>query len=119
MFKLCDFGSCTRVSMPTGTNLSPQDVQLLQEELDRLTTLAYRAPEMCDLYKIRRQGLGTKCDIWALGVLLYKLCFYTVPFAEEDGKLAILNNRYTIPDHHPYSTNLVSIIRACLTANAQ
>lgn len=49
-------------------------------------------------------------DIWALGVLLYKLCYYTTPF-EEQGQLAILNARYTIPDHPVFSPALIGLFR--------
>lgn len=49
-------------------------------------------------------------DIWALGVLLYKLCYYTTPF-EEQGQLAILNVRYTIPDHPVFSPALIGLFR--------
>lgn len=34
-------------------------------------------------------------DIWALGVFLYKLCYYTTPF-EEAGPLAIINAQYKV-----------------------
>jgi len=47
-------------------------------------------------------------DIWALGVLLYKLCYYTTPF-EEQGQLAILNARYTIPDHPVFTQGLMNL----------
>jgi AP2-associated kinase len=56
--------------------------------------LQYRAPELCDLY--RRLGISTKLDIWSLGVLLYKLCYFTTPF--EEGLLSILNCRLSFPE---------------------
>ena len=34
----------------------------IEEEVERMTTLAYRAPEMVDLY--RRQTIHTKADVW-------------------------------------------------------
>lgn len=40
-------------------------------------------------------GTRHRTDIWALGVFLYKLCFYTTPF-EEHGPLAILNAQYKV-----------------------
>jgi len=36
--------------------------------------------------------------VWALGVLLYKLCYYTTPL-EEQGPLAILHAQYKIPPY--------------------
>lgn len=35
---------------------------------------------MVDLYM--GKTITTKADIWALGCLLYKLCFFTLPFGE-------------------------------------
>ena len=48
-------------------------------------------------------------DIWALGVLLYKLCYYTTPF-EDQGQLAILNARYSIPQYPVFSQDLIGLI---------
>ena len=52
-------------------------------------------------------------DIWALGVLLYKLCFYTTPF-EEQGPLAILNVQYKMPSYPNYSADIRSLIASML-----
>ena len=48
-------------------------------------------------------------DIWALGVLLYKLCYYTTPF-EEHGLLAILSVSYKTPPYPVYSTQMNGLI---------
>lgn len=48
-------------------------------------------------------------DVWALGVLLYKLCYYTTPF-EEHGPLAILNVQYKIPPYPVYSQGMIGMI---------
>lgn len=48
-------------------------------------------------------------DVWALGVLLYKLCYYTTPF-EEHGPLAIVNAKYTFPPYPVYSPLLQHLI---------
>ncbi len=48
-------------------------------------------------------------DVRALGVLLYKLCYYTTPF-EEHGPLAILNVQYKIPPYPAYSAQMISLI---------
>lgn len=73
-YKLCDFGSATSETLPENAALSSRLVADLEEDISRNTTLQYRAPEMIDLYQ--RMGLNEKVDIWALGVLLYKLCFF-------------------------------------------
>ncbi|KAG0373818.1 hypothetical protein BGX24_011195 [Mortierella sp. AD032] len=111
-YKLCDFGSAT-TNILRGDNIprNVKDIQLLEEEINNHTTLQYRAPEMLDLYM--RKGIDEKIDIWALGVLLYKLCYYTTPF-EEQGQLAILNVRYTIPDHPVFSPALIGLFQSML-----
>ncbi|KAF9926895.1 hypothetical protein FBU30_003616 [Linnemannia zychae] len=111
-YKLCDFGSAT-TNILRGDNIprNIKDIQALEEEINNHTTLQYRAPEMLDLYM--RKGIDEKIDIWALGVLLYKLCYYTTPF-EEQGQLAILNARYTIPDHPVFSPGLINLFQSML-----
>ena len=44
----------------------------------------------------------------ALGCLLYRLCFFTLPFGESS--LAIQSGKFTIPDDSRYSRNLHSLI---------
>ena len=63
---------------------------------------------MIDLYS--NKPINTKSDIWALGCLLYKLCYYSTPFGES--LLAIQEGRFTLPDNKAnfYSKHLNSII---------
>lgn len=63
---------------------------------------------MVDLYS--GKPITTKSDIWAMGCLLYKLCYYTTPFGES--LLAIQEGRFTLPDakHQQYSRQLNSLI---------
>ena len=104
-FKLCDFGSATIVNpKPPSTT---QEIRALEADLNRHTTLQYRAPEMVDTFL--RRPVDEKSDVWALGVLLYKLCYYTTPF-EEHGPLAILNVQYKIPPYPVYSSHMVGLI---------
>ena len=104
-FKLCDFGSATPVApRPPSTT---QEIRALEADLNRHTTLQYRPPEMIDPYL--RRPIDEKSDVWALGVLLYKLCYYTTPF-EEHGSLAILNVQYRIPPYPVYSPQLNGLI---------
>ena len=105
LFKLCDFGSATSVAARLPANT--QEIRALEADLNRHTTLQYRAPEMVDPYL--RRPIDEKSDVWALGVLLYKLCYYTTPF-EEHGPLAILNVQYKIPPYPVYSGQMNSLI---------
>ncbi len=85
MVKLCDFGSCVEGVTPL------RDVAertTAEEIIGKETTLAYRAPEMVDLYM--RNYLNEKTDIWALGCVLYCIVYLQHPF-QEQGALAILN----------------------------
>nr|CAD7257821.1 unnamed protein product [Timema shepardi] len=105
-YVLCDFGSAT------GKPLNPQvqGVSVVEEEIQKYTTLSYRAPEMVDLYS--GKDITTKADIWALGCLLYKLCFFSLPFGESS--LAIQSGNFTIPDNSRYSKEIHCLIRFML-----
>jgi AP2-associated kinase len=103
-YKLCDFGSSAPVAKPPANT---QEIRMVEADLNRHTTLQYRAPEMVDAYL--RRPIDEKSDVWALGVLLYKLCYYTTPF-EEHGPLAILNVQYRIPPYPTYSNQMNALI---------
>ncbi|KAJ3298216.1 hypothetical protein HDU79_000104 [Rhizoclosmatium sp. JEL0117] len=113
-FKLCDFGSSTTKRVRRGVSLPTSEIRKMEDEMEKVTTLQYRAPELCDLYM--RLGVSEKIDVWALGVLLYKLCYFVTPF-ENSGKLAILNARYDIPTHPQYSTDMTNLISFVLEAD--
>ncbi|KAI9934261.1 hypothetical protein MW887_005335 [Aspergillus wentii] len=112
-YKLCDFGS-TAPPRPAAT--SGAEGRLIEDDVQRHTTLQYRSPEMIDVY--RKQPIDEKSDIWALGVLLYKLCYYTTPF-EEVGQMAILNASYKFPSYPPFSARLKMFIASMLKENPQ
>ncbi|KZS93011.1 hypothetical protein SISNIDRAFT_96449 [Sistotremastrum niveocremeum HHB9708] len=109
LFKLCDFGSATAVLSHPPSTLT--ELKALEADLNRHTTLQYRAPEMVDVFQ--RRPVDEKSDIWALGVLLYKLCYYTTPF-EEHGPLAILNAQFKIPPYPVYSHAMNALIASML-----
>ncbi|EJT81793.1 NAK protein kinase [Gaeumannomyces tritici R3-111a-1] len=107
-FKLCDFGSAApRRPAPT----TVVECRLMDEDVQKHTTLQYRSPEMIDVY--RKQPIDEKSDIWALGVLLYKLCYYTTPF-EDQGQLAILNASFKYPAYPVFSDRLKRLIGSML-----
>ncbi|KAJ5309779.1 general substrate transporter [Penicillium atrosanguineum] len=111
IYKLCDFGS-TAPPRPAAT--SAAEGRLIEDDVQRHTTLQYRSPEMIDVY--RKQPIDEKSDIWALGVLLYKLCYYTTPF-EEVGQMAILNASFKFPSYPKFSDQLKKLIASMLKEN--
>ncbi|KAL5969716.1 AP2-associated protein kinase 1, partial [Taenia solium] len=80
----------------------------------RYTTLAYRAPEMVDLYS--GVAIGPPVDIWALGCILYGLCFFALPFGSGSA-LGIQTGRYTVPASAAtsYSSRLLKLMHYMLT----
>lgn len=107
-YKVCDFGSVCGVIRPPQ---NPQEFAYVQHDVLKNTTAQYRSPEMIDLY--RGHSIDEKSDIWALGVFLYKLCYYTTPF-EKGGELAILHSRFQFPAQPLYSDRLKGLIRMML-----
>ncbi|XP_051759068.1 AP2-associated protein kinase 1 isoform X10 [Ctenopharyngodon idella] len=105
-YVLCDFGSAINRSQ----NPQTEGVAAVEEEIKKYTTLSYRAPEMVNLYG--GKVITTKADIWALGCLLYKLCYFTLPFGES--QVAICDGSFTIPDNSRYSHDMHCLIRYIL-----
>jgi serine/threonine protein kinase len=103
-YKLCDFGSAAQ-PRPAATNAT--EGRLIEEDIQKHTTMQYRSPEMVDVW--RRLPIDEKSDIWALGVFLYKLCYYTTPF-EHVGQMAILNASYKYPQYPVFSDRLKRFI---------
>ncbi|KAJ1673054.1 Ark- serine/threonine protein kinase, partial [Spiromyces aspiralis] len=64
-YKLCDFGSATSHLIRAGDSSSRETIALLTEDIQKHTTLEYRAPELIDFYISRE--VTEKVDIWALG----------------------------------------------------
>ncbi|CBY34321.1 unnamed protein product [Oikopleura dioica] len=88
--KLCDFG--------------------IEEDSQRCTTPAYRAPEICDLYS--NFPIDKRQDLWAMGCLLILLTTGKHPF-ELGEKLAIINGRYA-PSSNPEHAPFASIVKKLL-----
>ncbi|KAI5967640.1 PRK1 [Candida margitis] len=122
VFKLCDFGSSVNYMAPPK---NPQELQLMKDDLMQHTTPQYRAPEMIDLTK--GFPVDDKSDIWALGIFLYKLCYYTTPFESpnqsnlQDLERAILNCSETLrfkdQPGSMFSPRLKNVIKVCLRAD--
>lgn len=109
ILKLCDFGSATTETHSPDITWNAQQRDTLEDALNRLTTPMYRAPEMLDTWS--NNHIGIKTDTWALGCILYVLCFNRHPF-EDSAKLRIINANYTIPTDIKYSC-FHEIIRGC------
>lgn len=103
-YKLCDFGSA---APPRKAGKTAEECRQILDDVMRHTTQQYRSPEMVDPHN--GQDIDEKSDIWALGVFLYKLCYFTTPF-EEQGQLAILNASYKYPAHPAYSDRMKKLI---------
>ncbi|XP_061115699.1 BMP-2-inducible protein kinase isoform X2 [Conger conger] len=105
-YVLCDFGSAThKVLLP-----HKDGVTAVEDEIKKYTTLSYRAPEMINLYG--GKAITTKADLWALGCLLYKLCFFSLPFGES--QVAICDGTFIVPDNSKFSFKLHCLIRYML-----
>ncbi|XP_074713384.1 cyclin-G-associated kinase isoform X4 [Strix uralensis] len=114
--KLCDFGSATTIAYCPDYNWSAQKRALVEEEITRNTTPMYRTPEMIDLYS--NFPIGEKQDIWALGCILYLLCFRQHPF-EDGAKLRIVNGKYVIPQNDTRYSVFYDLIRSTLKVNPE
>ncbi|XP_046792832.1 cyclin-G-associated kinase [Gallus gallus] len=114
--KLCDFGSATTVAYYPDYSWSAQKRALVEEEITRNTTPMYRTPEMIDLYS--NFPISEKQDIWALGCILYLLCFRQHPF-EDGAKLRIVNGKYAIPQNDTRYSVFHDLIRSTLKVNPE
>lgn len=109
VYKLCDFGSVSAILRPPR---NPAELQILDNDIQSHTTAQYRSPEMIDI--ARGFPIDEKSDIWAFGVFIYKLCYYTTPF-EREGNLAILNASFTFPPKPVFSDRLKRVINVTLS----
>ncbi|EOX96763.1 Serine/threonine-protein kinase DDB_G0280111 isoform 3 [Theobroma cacao] len=111
VWKLCDFGS-------TSTNHKrfekPEEMGIEEDNIRKHTTPAYRAPEMWDLF--RKELINEKVDVWALGCLLFRICYFKNAF-DGESKLQILNGNYRIPDLPKYSSSVRDLIKDMLQAS--
>lgn len=111
IWKLCDFGSTSTNHKCFG---KPEEMGIEEDNIRKHTTPAYRAPEMWDLY--RKEVISEKVDIWALGCLLYRICYFKSAF-DGESKLQILNGNYRIPEMPKYSSSIINLIKDMLGAS--
>lgn len=110
LIKLCDFGSATTDVFVPDNNWSAGDRNDLEDKLAAFTTPMYRAPEQLDTWQ--NFPIGPKSDVWALGCILFCLCYQKHPF-EDSAKLRIINGNFTIPSSAKYSC-FSETIKGCL-----
>ena len=80
----------------------------MMRQIAKNTTPMYRAPEMLDLYQ--DFPITEQSDIWALGCVLYLMCYNEHPY-EDSAKLRIINANYTIPANDTDYTVFHDLIR--------
>ncbi|CAH0727919.1 unnamed protein product, partial [Brenthis ino] len=114
--KLCDFGSATTDVYTPNPSWSANQRNMLEENLAQFTTPMYRAPEMLDTWDNRK--IDHAVDVWALGCILYTLCYMQHPF-EDSAKLAILNGNYNLNPNDQRYKCFHEIISGCLTVNPE
>jgi serine/threonine protein kinase len=112
-YKLCDFGSAVFGHVDLKTKEARNEAE---EVIQKTTTQMFRAPEMVDLFMAKKLTQAT--DVWALGACLYSLAFLQNCF-EEGSNLAILSNKYKIPDDNPYGDGLVELLDRMLTIDCK
>lgn len=81
--------------------------------MNTVTTPMYRAPEMLDTWS--NYPIGPKADIWAMGCILYFLCYQKHPY-EDGGKLRIINANYILPPDSRYHC-FRDLIKGCFKVN--
>jgi serine/threonine protein kinase len=106
--KLCDFGSCKEgpILLRNANERAEAEESILKE-----TTQMYRAPEMVNLYM--RDSLTEKTDVWAMGCVLFSLCFLKHPF-QDQSSLAIIAGKYQFPKDSPYPIEINELISRML-----
>ncbi|KAK9128855.1 hypothetical protein Syun_017652 [Stephania yunnanensis] len=92
----------------------PEEMGIEEDNIRKYTTPACKAPEMWDLF--RRKVISEKVGIWALGCLLYRICYFKYAF-DGESKLQILNGNYRIPALPKYSAAILDLIRGMLQAS--
>ena len=101
--KLCDFGHINTTEI---YEINDINRSALQAEINEYNNDKYRSPELCDLYS--QLPITFASDIWALGCILYYICYKKFPF---ESKLAIINNYYPIPSQPLYSEKILNLFK--------
>jgi len=111
--RLCDFGSCKEGPIFVRNSA---EREVAEESIQKETTQMYRAPEMVNLYM--REALTEKTDIWALGCILYSLCFLKHPF-QDQSSLAIIAGKFQFPKDSPFPLEVNELILRMLDVDPE
>lgn len=116
--KLCDFGSATTEMFIPSIHWNARQREKIQDQIMKVTTPIYRSPEVIDIWS--NYPIGLSMDVWALGCILYFLCFQRHPF-ESNSVLFITNGSFAIPKDNlmliSHSQCFHSFIKECLQVN--
>lgn len=116
--KLCDFGSATTDVFVPIVDWNAKQREEIQDQIMKVTTPIYRPPEIIDIWS--NYEIGISIDVWALGCILYFLCFQKHPF-ESNSVLHITNGNFVVPKDNPalvtHSQCFHSFIKECLQIN--
>ena len=96
--KICDFGSISKENI---IKITKEKISSLEEDINKNTTPNYRSPEQCNLFSFI--DLTNKVDSWALGCILFLLCYKYFPF---ESTLATINKHYFLPEFPKYSETI-------------
>jgi serine/threonine protein kinase len=107
--KLCDFGS---ISNQIIERVPREKLEEIKEDIEKNTTPFYRSPEQCDLYS--GYPITEKSDIWALGVIMFMICFQKPPF---ESPLATINCQYFLPSQNNYSEKVMGLLKLAFKTN--
>ncbi|XP_015114822.1 serine/threonine-protein kinase 16 [Diachasma alloeum] len=97
-----------------------QDAQSLQDVAAERCSMPYRAPELFNVESYCM--VDERTDIWALGCILYALCYFKSPFdaVYERGDsvaLAVISANVSFPENAPYSEEMQNLILSMLKTN--
>lgn len=120
LLRLCDFGSCTMESYDSERlrdmmETDERGMQDLMRSLELKTTPCFRAPEQI---KIDPEfPLSTAVDVFAFGILLYRLMYRRLPFPDNDLRYNYRAEFRFQDERVKYSDALKNIISLCLVQN--